>query len=118
MTPDEASAFANEWVDAFNTHDLKRILDHYHEDVELTSPVYLRATDGESGTLRGREALQRYFARGIGMYPNLQFTLIEAFAGIGSVSVRYHTTVGDKMACEVMELDGGQKIKRVLAHYA
>ena len=32
-------AFAEEWITAWNTHDLDRILSHYAEDIVFRSPV-------------------------------------------------------------------------------
>ena len=37
MTESEAWNFAQEWVAAWNSHDLERILLHFGEDAELTS---------------------------------------------------------------------------------
>ena len=54
MTHAEALAFAGEWVAAWNAHDLGRILAHYADDFEMTSP-YIATIAGEpSGTLRAR----------------------------------------------------------------
>ena len=39
MTRDEAWSLANDWVAAWNAHDLDLILAHYEDSVELTSPV-------------------------------------------------------------------------------
>ena len=39
MTEAEAQDFAQEWIAAWNSHDLDRILSHYAEDVEVTSPL-------------------------------------------------------------------------------
>ena len=35
----DALAFAREWVDAWNSRDLDRIMAHYTEDFEMTSPL-------------------------------------------------------------------------------
>lgn len=109
---------AKDWVDAFNAHDLPRILAHYREDVELVSPVYLKVTDGKSAVCRGKPALEAYFSRGLSAYPDLRFSIINVFPGINSVCVYYHTSVGNRSACECMEFDSEGLIIRVLAHYA
>ena len=36
-----AQEFARDWVEAWNSHDIDRILTHYDEDVVLVSPVAL-----------------------------------------------------------------------------
>lgn len=42
LNKDDAMKLANEWVAAWNAHDLERILAHYEEFVELTSPAAAR----------------------------------------------------------------------------
>ena len=34
-----AERFAKEWVAAWNSHDLERILSHYEDDFEMLSPI-------------------------------------------------------------------------------
>lgn len=38
INPDDAQAFAREWVKAWNDHDLPAILSHYADDVVFHSP--------------------------------------------------------------------------------
>lgn len=113
----DISALAREWLEAFNTHDLPRILSYYHDEVVLTSPSYLRFTEGKSSTLRGKAELERYFGWGLAAYPDLKFTLQEVFPGADSVCLMYHTTARDRMACECMQFDNNGHITLVLAHY-
>ena len=39
MTEDEARSFAADWIEAWNSHDLDRIMTHYAEDLVLVSPI-------------------------------------------------------------------------------
>jgi len=66
-----AREFAQDWVDAWNGHDLERILSHYDDEVLLTSPVALKLLNGE-GTVRSKAALRDYFLRGLQAFPNLR----------------------------------------------
>jgi ketosteroid isomerase-like protein len=117
MSKSTADAFGRDWVTAFNTRDLDRILDHYAPDVELISPAYLRFTGGRSDTLKGIEELRCYFGWALERYPELRFTLIEVAEGSGSVCVRYHTNLGDRIAVECFEGAPAQPVSRVLCHY-
>ena len=50
LTRDEAWHLANAWVAAWNARDLDRIMTHYDDAVELTSPIaaqLLGTTDGK-----------------------------------------------------------------------
>ena len=60
-----AREFAQDWVDASNSHDLERILTHYDDEVLLVSPVALKLLSGD-GTVRGKAALREYFLRAVG----------------------------------------------------
>ena len=111
----DAVAIANEWIEAFNAHDLPRILTHYHDDVVLSSPIALRLTG--RAQVEGKVALERYFDLGLQRAPHLKFTLIEVLPGATSLCVRYHTNVGDRAACECMEIGPDGRISRVLCHY-
>src|SRR5215831_4331753 len=64
MTSEQARRFAEEWVDAWNRHDLDGILAHYSEDVVFSSPFAARLIPGGDGTVRGRAALREYFKAG------------------------------------------------------
>ena len=51
---DWAEAFAREWVDAWNAHDIERILSHYTDDFEMTSPLIVERTLSPNGRLKGK----------------------------------------------------------------
>lgn len=49
MTKDEAWNLANNWVAAWNAHDLDLIMTHYEDAIELTSPVAAQLLGTPSG---------------------------------------------------------------------
>jgi len=53
MTKEFATAFARGWVDAWNTHDLERILSHYSEDFTIESPMAVKLYPQSGGTVVG-----------------------------------------------------------------
>jgi hypothetical protein len=108
---------AREWIEAWNAHDLERILAHYSEDVELVSPFVAKLTGRSQGSVRGKEALRDYFARGLQEFPNLRFDFIRLYSGVRSCVLEYHSVNGLRTA-EMMEFDEFDKVRRVLAHYA
>jgi len=55
ITKEFAEHFAREWIGSWNTHDLDRILSHYTDDFEMSSPVITKITDEASGTLKGKK---------------------------------------------------------------
>jgi hypothetical protein len=115
---DAAVEFAHEWVEAFNSHDLDRIMGHYAADVTLTSP-FAAARGHDQGTVRGTEELRAYLSAGLATNPQLRFDLKDVYAGVRSVVVHYEATFGpgrSSWCAEMMELDGGL-VTRVVAHY-
>ena|SRR6188472_1632718 len=116
MTSEEARRFAEEWVDAWNRHDLDGILEHYAEDIVFTSPFAAKLVPGD-GTVRGRSALRDYFKAGLSAYPDLRFTLRHVAVGVDSVTLVYDSVKG-LLAAETMTLDGRLNVTRVQCHYA
>ena len=106
---------ARDWVEAWNAHDLDRILSHYVEDVVLISPI-AQARLGEA-RVEGKAALRAYFAKGLAARPNLTFTLNRVLEGVGSIVVDYVAADG-RNACELMVLNEQGQVREVRAHYA
>ena len=111
-----AREFAQDWVDAWNSHDLERILTHYDDQVLLVSPIALKLLGGD-GTVRGRAALREYFLRGLAAFPDLRFNLIETLWGTETIVVYYINSVRGSKTAEVMLLNSAGKIQRVWANY-
>ncbi len=44
-----AEHFATEWIESWNAHDLSRVLSHYAEEFEMSSPVIIQVTGDSSG---------------------------------------------------------------------
>jgi ketosteroid isomerase-like protein len=117
MTEDEARSFAADWIDAWNSHDLDRIMKHYAEDVVLVSPVAAQLLNDPGGTVRGKDALREYFQKGLNAFPQLRFDLIEVMRGLSSIVLYYTNQKGTKSG-EFMELNPQRKITRVVANYS
>jgi hypothetical protein len=107
--------FAAEWIAAWNRHDLDAILSHYADDVVFTSPFAVRLTG--DGTVRGRDALRAYFATALTKFPDLQFRLRHALAGVNGLVLLYDS-VENLLAAEAFEFDVDGKVTRVNCHYA
>src|SRR5580692_9409750 len=116
MTKEEAWRWAEDWVAAWNGHDLELILTHYEDGVELTSPVAVRLLGTVDGKVVGKANLRAYFQRGLEAYPNLQFRLEDVLWGLHSVVLYYTNQKGTRTA-EFMELSANGKVARVVANY-
>ena len=116
MTRDKAWALANDWLAAWNAHDLDSIMSHYEDAVELTSPAAARLLGAYDGKVSGKANLRAYFKRGLEAYPELRFSLEDVLWGMNSVVLHYANQNGTRTA-EFMELAGSGKVIRVIAHY-
>lgn len=112
-----AQRIARAWLEAWNAHDLDRILEHYDENVEFLSPFAVKLAGDPAGAVRGKAALREYFAGALAAYPGLHFRPHKVLAGVRSLTI-YYESVNDLMAAETMEVDDAGRVVRVLAHYA
>lgn len=110
-----ARQFAQEWIDAWNSHDFERILEHYDDEVVLLSPVALSVLGNER--VEGKASLRNYFRRGIEKFPDLRFDLFEVLWGIETIVVVYDNNVRSSKTAEVMQFNGAGKVTRVWANY-
>jgi ketosteroid isomerase-like protein len=113
---EDAQAFALEWVAAWNSHDLDRILSHYADDFQMTSPFITKMINEPTGTIKGKEKVRGYWAMALERIPDLRFDLIEVLSSVDSITIYYHAVLG-KRAAEVLFFDDKGKVTRGIAHY-
>jgi hypothetical protein len=112
-----AKSFASEWVEAWNAHDIERVLSHYSEDFEMSSPLIAQLLGEPSGTLRGKEAVGVYWRKALQLVPDLRFELISVLIGVRSVTL-YYKGARDRLSAEVFEFNASGQIVKAVAHYA
>ena len=83
----QVQELAERWVGVWNSHDLDGIMSHYEEDVVLVSPVAAKILNDPDGTIVGKAALRSYFQKGLDVYPNLKFELIDVMWGLNSIVI-------------------------------
>jgi hypothetical protein len=112
-----AQHIAEEWIAAWNAHDLDAIMAHYAEDIEFWSPLIVKRLGIARGKLEGKAALRSYFEKGLASIPDLHFTLLQVLPGVGSLTIYYRNQTGAEVA-EVTVLDADQCAVQVRAHYS
>lgn len=112
-----AEHFATDWIASWNAHDLERILSHYADDFEMSSPVIVQIAGEPSGILRGKAAVSAYWEKALGLIPDLQFELLSVLAGINSITLYYKGARG-RLAAEVFHFGPDNRVVRAFAHYA
>jgi hypothetical protein len=112
-----ARAFAVEWIEAWNAADLDRVLSHYAEDFEMSSPLIRERMGVASGRLKGKAAVRPYWARGIAVQPPLHFELIDVLTGVNVIAIYYRNDTFDRTVIERLEFDDRLRIVRGEAIY-
>ena len=115
MTPEQAEVFADEWLAAWNAHDLDRILSHYEDDFEMSSPVIVRIMGEASGTLRGKARIAEYWGKALSRSPDLHFEKLHVLCGANSVTVVYRGHRG--LSAEMFLFAASGKVAAAFAHY-
>jgi ketosteroid isomerase-like protein len=111
-----ARQFAAEWIEAWNAHDLDRILAHYSDDFEMTSPLIIQRMNEPSGTLKGKAAIRPYWQIGLSAVPPLKFELIDVFVGVDSITLYYRRASG-QLSAEVLIFNHDGLVIKGIAHY-
>ncbi|MCW2512957.1 MAG: hypothetical protein JWR11_1999, partial [Mycobacterium sp.] len=81
MSTPDAAAFAADWVEAWNAHDVEAVLAHFHDDVVFSSPVAARVLPQTRGVVRGKDALREYWMTALDLLPDLHFEVIGVYRG-------------------------------------
>ena len=108
--------FAKEWIEAWNSHDLERILSHYADDFTMSSPYIALIAGVASGTLTGKALVRAYWAAAtLEKMPTLRFELVQTLVGADSVTIYYQGVKG--MVAEVFFFGHDHLVRRAAAHY-
>jgi len=112
----DMAAFGQQWIAAWNSHNLERVLSLYAEDSEMTSDKIQEFGFDSSGTLHGKASLRMYWGKALTLLPNLRFELIETHVSPNSVVVFYRNERGAKI-CEYLRLNAEGKIVQGSANH-
>ena len=112
-----AEDFALDWIDSWNNRDLERILFHYTDDFEMSSPVIVRIAKEPSGLLKGKETIKAYWTEALRLMPDLRFEFISVLTGINTVVI-YYKGAKRRFAAEVFYFNRNGKIYKAIANYS
>ena len=111
-----AERFAADWIEAWNAHDLARVLSHYADDFEMSSPYIVQIAGEPSGTLRGKAAVGAYWKKALELVPDLKFELVSVLVGVGSIVLHYKGARG-RTVSEILYFGPDRRVIRASAHY-
>ena len=115
MKKEFAQNFSREWVEAWNSHDLNKIMAHYADNFEMSSPIIQKIMNEPTGTIKGKKEVRAYWEKALSMNPQLHFEVSNSFSGANSVVIYYKGHRG--LSSEVFFFNSEGKVKSAFAHY-
>jgi ketosteroid isomerase-like protein len=110
-----AHQFAAVWINAWNNSDLSRVLSHYTDDFEMSSPNIRKLFGEPSGTLTGKKRVQAYWQMMLAKFGAPRFELVDVFVGSDSVAIHYRNR--GRAGVEVFFFTGSGLVHKAAAHY-
>ncbi|HTT59698.1 MAG TPA: nuclear transport factor 2 family protein [Acidimicrobiales bacterium] len=104
------------WLAAWNSHDLDAIMSCYSEDVDFVAPTVVQRWGRDDGRLQGRAELRRHFERGLELAPHLTFTE-EAFLSSPAGYALLYLRDNNNRVLDVVELNADGQAARVRVFY-
>ena len=101
-----AVRFAQEWEEAWNSHDLERILSKYTDDVVFQSPYIVHRFQDPLGEVSGKDALRHYWGSGLSQQSDLRFTVEDVRVSVDTLVVNYRNQHGHSVS-EVLRFRDG-----------
>ena len=96
-------ALGQRWIEAWNAHDLERVLSLYADDAEMTSDGIVRLGFTVQGSVRGKQNLRAYWSKALALLPGLHFVPRGFFTSPNSVVVHYENDRGQTI-CEYLRV--------------
>jgi SnoaL-like domain len=108
-------SFAAEWIAAWNSHDIERIMAHYDEALTFSSPKLATRIPGSGGRLNSRASVRSYWVQALEAQPALHFELLAVLKGIDSVVIHYRGAAG-RLCAEFFVFDDSGRVIESHAH--
>jgi ketosteroid isomerase-like protein len=114
--PARLAALGRDWIAAWNSHDLERVLALYVDESEMTSDKITALGFDSSGTLRGKDLVRTYWAKALTLLPDLHFELIDVYVSPDSLVVFYQNERGARI-CEYLRVNEEGRIVQGSANH-
>ena len=116
IAPIKAQKYAEQWIQAWNDHDLDSIMSFYSDSIHHVTPKLTMLFGASSNLIQDKKELRDYFEAALKRSPQLHFTLQEVFSGVGSIVIVFKSTTGIHVAV-TLSIDEDMKITQYMAHY-
>jgi ketosteroid isomerase-like protein len=104
--------FVKDWEEAWNSHNLKKIMSHYRDDIVFRSRKALLVVG--TGEIHGKAKLEAYWRAALERQPNLRFTVQDVFRGLDMLALSYVNQKGE-FAIEILSFDADGMVYQAAA---
>jgi ketosteroid isomerase-like protein len=118
ITIEFATAFAKDWVNAWNSHDIEKILSHYSEDFSIETPMAVKLYPESRGIVIGKSEVRKYWTIGLEKNPNLKFELLDLLIGVNSIGLYLFNTSSSRKSVELMSFNQENKVYKAIVTYS
>jgi ketosteroid isomerase-like protein len=112
-------SIAHLWFEAFNAHNLEKLLSLYDEDAEHFSPKLKIRHPETKGLVTGKEALRTWWKDAFDRLPSLHYKVTSLTSNSDRVFMEYIRTVDGEenmLVAEVLEIKEGTIIASRVYH--
>ena len=112
-----AIKFANDWIDSWNSKDMDRILNHYTDDFQMSSPLITERLGLPEGELKGKDTIREYWLPSLQSVPPLVFELIDVLVGINEITI-YYNNINRRVVAETLTINDHGKATRGISQWS
>ncbi|MEC4003180.1 nuclear transport factor 2 family protein [Flavobacterium sp. SUN052] len=119
MTSQKNLSIAHAWFEAFNSHNLEKLLSLYDDEAEHFSPKLKIRHPETNGLVVGKEALKNWWQDAFDILPTLHYKVKTLTADSDRVFMEYIRTVENEenmLVAEVLEIREGSIIASRVYH--
>ena len=110
MSAQTNKQIAIKWFEAFNEHDLEKLLSLYDDNAKHYSPKLKIRMPATQGLIKGKQALREWWQDAFDRLPSLQYEVIKLTADEDQVFMEYIRRVDgedDLSVGEVLQIENG-----------
>jgi hypothetical protein len=115
----ELQSIAHKWFDAFNEHNLEKLLSLYEDNARHYSPKLKILLPESKGLIKGKNALRAWWQNAFDRLPSLNYQLIRLTPYENRVFMEYirHVEGEDDLSVgEMLEIENGRIVASSVFH--
>ncbi len=119
MRNEELSSLALKWFEAFNEHDLEKLLALYHDEATHYSPKLKVRKPETNGLIKGKDALRTWWQDAFTRLPTLSYEVTRLTPHEDRVFMEYIRRVSgeaDLYVGELLEIKAGYIVSSTVFH--